>query len=418
MSSPTDDLHSEPLDLSRWRPLPLVLMAVGGLVAAFGAIHDYRQFSYSWLLAFMFFLSLGLGGLIMVILHHLFDAAWSVPTRRFCEHLACLLPWMAVLFIPIALNVAFAHGDNNLYPWIKMIKAGQSDHSLASKQPLFTIPSFFVVALLNFGVWTVLSRGLRYWSLKQDETGAAECTIKMRRYSAVGVVLFALTLTLAAIMWMKSLQHEWFSTMYGVYYFAASIWTTIFTIYVITTILKRQGPLRQVATKKTFYFIGSLMFAFTVFYAYITFFQYFIIWNANVPEETFFYVAREAGGWWWASMLIIFGHFFLPFLFLLRIDVKLTWAMLPLAGWAWLMHFIDMSFNIMPVLHPKGYHLDPSDLGCTAFIGGVLAWLFLKNFNAHPPFPQKDPRIAEAMDVYVPPDSYAQALEPKSGGGH
>ena len=132
----------------------------------------------------------------------------------------------------------------------------------------------------------------------------------MRRYAAAGVFLFALTLTLAAIMWMKALMHEWFSTMYGVWYFAGSVWVTIFTLYVITALLKRQGPLREVATDKTFYFIGSLMFAFTVFYAYVTFFQYFIIWNANMPEETFWYVrARErrvVGHW--------DDHYFRPFL--------------------------------------------------------------------------------------------------------
>jgi hypothetical protein len=409
------------MDLSGWRSVPLWLMIVGGLVAAIGAVHDYRQFSYSWLLAYMFYLSLALGALIMVILHHLFDASWSVAIRRFCEHMACLVGVMAVLFIPIALNVLLAKGENNIYPWVADLKGHEMDHALAAKQPLFTVAGFFVVTILCFAVWIVLTRGLRYWSLKQDQTGAAECTVKMRRYSAAGVVLFALTLTLAAIMWMKSLQDDWYSTMYGVFYFAASVWVTIFTIYVIAAILKRQGPLREVATQKTFYFIGSLMFAFTVFYAYITFFQYFIIWNANIPEETFFYVARERGSWWWVSMVIIFGHFFLPFLLLLRIDIKLTWAMIPLAAWAWLMHFFDMSFNIMPILHPKGFHLDLTDLGCMALFGGVLAWVFLRDFRRYAPYPTRDPRIAETMDLYVAPEAPAGAASAggsKSGGGH
>ncbi|MDB6108407.1 MAG: hypothetical protein JWR69_157 [Pedosphaera sp.] len=423
MSSPTNSNTPAPIDLSPWRRVPTLLIAIGGVLAAFGAFHDYKQFSYSWLLAFMFFLSLGLGGLILVILHHLFDAAWSVVIRRVCEHLACLLPIMAFMFIPIALNVLFASPEMQIYPWIKMLKTHEMDHALASKQPLFTVPSFFIVAAICFGSWWLFSNRLRYWSLQQDVTGAAVCTRMMRRYAAFGVFFFAITLTFAAIMWMKALQHEWFSTMYGVYYFAGSVWMTIFTVYVLTALLKRQGPLRPVATEKTFYFIGTLMFAFTVFYAYITFFQYFIIWNANVPEETFFYVLRERGNWFWVSMLIIFGHFFLPFLLLLRIDVKLTWLMIPLAVWAWIMHFVDMSFNIMPVLHPEGYHLDWMDLACVAFIGGVLAKMFLKSFNAHPPFPQKDPRIAETMDVYVAPDEFVQAatargINHKSGGSH
>ena len=346
----------------------------------------------------MFFLSICLGSLGMVILHHLFDASWSVPIRRICEHIAFLLPVMAVLFIPIAILAP------KMYPWMQMIETARQDHSLKAKYPLFTFTGYYTVVVICFAVWSLLSYKLRYWSLKQDETGGANCTRMMRRYAAVGVFLFALTLTLAAIMWMKALFHEWFSTMYGVWYFAASMWTTIFTVYFMTVLLKRQGPLREVATDKTFYFIGSLMFAFTVFYAYITFFQYFIIWNANMPEETFWFILREKGTWWYVGMIIIFGHFFLPFLTLLRIDVKVKyqWIMLSLGVWAWLMNFFDMSFNIMPA--------QTSGWVCACIGWTWPAWpslaecsskVFLKYLNSHPIVPQKDPRFAEAMDIYV-----------------
>jgi hypothetical protein len=207
--------------------------------------------------------------------------------------------------------------------------------------------------------------------------------------------------------------------MYGVWYFAASMWVTIFTIYFITYVLKRQGPLREVATDKTFYFIGSLMFAFTVFYAYITFFQYFIIWNANMPEETFWFLLREKGTWWAVGMIIIFGHFFVPFLSLLRIDVKVKgqWFMLVLGVWAWFMHFFDVSFNIMPAIHPNNFTLHWMDLACLAFIGGLLTKIFIKRLYASPIIPQKDPRFAEAMDIYVTPESQQVGINEK-GGAH
>jgi hypothetical protein len=162
-----------------------------------------------------------------------------------------------------------------------------------------------------------------------------------------------------------------------------------------------------------------MLFAFTVFYAYVTFAQYFIIWNANMPEETFWYVLREKGTWWNLGMVIIFGHFFLPFLMLLRIDWKLKLTvMVPLFVWAWLMHFVDMSFNIIPVLHPDNFHLDWMDLACMAFIGGMLAKIFLKQLHAHPIVPQKDPRFAESQEIYyVPPDPIDGAAA-KDGGGH
>ena len=117
----------------------------------------------------------------------------------------------------------------------------------------------------------------------------------MRFFAASGVVLFALTLTLAAIIWMKGLMDEWYSTMYGVTYFAASVWVTLPTVYVITLILQRTSVLRNLVKEKTYYMIGSLFLAFTVFWAYVNFAQYFIIWNANMPEETFWYVLREQG---------------------------------------------------------------------------------------------------------------------------
>ena len=399
-----DPVLPPPLDLAKWRKLPGQLMAVGGLVAVVGAAAGYvrhgdlREFGYSWLLAFMFYLSIGLGVLFLVLMHHLFDAGWSVATRRFSEHIAALLfPWMAILFIPIAILAP------KLYPW--MTSDPHSDHALHAKLPMFTRAGFYVIAALCFVVWWALTNRLRFWSLKQDEDGSARCTIKMRLHACWGIWGYGVTLSLAAIMWMKALQHQWFSTMYAVIYFGGSVWLALATVYVITLVLDRQRILNDVLHEHQFYFLGSLLFAFTVFYAYIHFAQYFIIWNANMPEETFWYVGREQGSWWWIGMVIIFGHFFIPFLTLLRIDVKHTFPiMIPLCGWAWLMHFVDLSFNILPVRHPDGFPFRWAwlPLGCMVFMGGLLSMVFLKKFASAPPFPQKDPRLVEAMGLYHP----------------
>ena len=387
-----------PLDLSKWRNVPMLLMVIGGALALIGAVFFTKQFAYAWLLAFMFFLSLCLGSLFLILAHHLFDAGWSVAIRRFCEHIASLLfPWMFFLFLPIAFLA------KSIYPW--MSENPKLDHALAAKQPLFSMPMFYISALFCFAVWFLLSNRLRYWSLQQDKTGEAKPTYRMRFYSGFGIFLFAITLTLAAIMWMKGLQHQWFSTMYGVYYFAGSAWMTLATVYVITMVLDRLGVLTEVLHEHQYYFIGSLLFAFTVFYAYIHFAQYFIIWNGNMPEETFWYVVREKGTWWYIGLIIIFGHFFIPFLGLLRIDVKHVFSyMVPLCVWAWLMHWIDLSFNIMPVPYPNGFPLQWFwlHLGCWAFFSGVLAILFLREYRKYPAYPIKDPRLIEAMGLFHP----------------
>jgi len=390
------------LDLARWQKLPLILAAAGGLLCLAGAFLAPRQFGYSYLTAFVFFLSVCLGALFLVIMHHLFDTQWMVPLRRVWEHIAFLTPVMALLFVPIALNALLAGPDNLIYRWMAIDP--HQDHALHVKQVLFNKPMFLIVAGLLFGAWAALTYGLRRQSLTQDRTGAAAQTIWMRRLSAGGIFVFAITLTLGSIYWIKSLEHQWFSTMFGVYYFAGSVWVTLATTYVLALVLQRTGHLEPILRAKTFHDLGVLFFAFTVFYAYITFSQYFLIWNAALPEETFWYVKREQGAWFWVGMVIIFGHFFLPFLAMLRIDAKLHLPLMaPLCVWAWLMHYVDMTFCIKPLINPHGPSPHWLDLAALAFIGGVLALVFIRYFKAHAPYPQRDPRIAETMGVYVPP---------------
>jgi hypothetical protein len=398
---------------ARWTKIPVVLLALGGVGAGLGVALDPRQLGFSYLLAFMFFLSLSLGGLFFVIVHHLFDANWSVSLRRVAEHLACLSAVLAVLYVPLALLAP------HLYEWMDPASA---DEVLKAKAGYLNKPFFYLRAVFFFAVWIFLSWRLRYWSLQQDETGAAECTHRMRRLAAGGVFLFAITLTLAAIDWMMALQHHWFSTMYGVYYFAGSVWVTMATLYLIGAWLRRVGSLKELIQARQMKDVGVLMLVFTVFYAYIHFSQYLIIWNANLPEETFWYVVREKGWWWPVSLTLVFGHFLLPFLLLLRIDFKLKLTlMLPLCVWAWLMHFVDISFNVLPPLQQAQSNLGAfpwhwTNLACFAFVGGALGLAFLRSLARHPAYPLKDPRLKEALTVHeVPPPAIAEAVHSDTG---
>ncbi len=376
--------------------MPLCLIGVGAVGSLLGLTFDARQFAFSWLLAFVILLSLCLGALFLVIVHHLFDAAWSVPIRRVCEHIACLLfPWMAILFLPLTLLAP------SIYPWIGS-GGGQVGYADHSTQPLLTRPIWCAVAAGLFGVWWWLSRGLRRWSLTQDATGAAECTHRLRRYSAGGAFLFAITVTLAAVMWIKSIDHEWFSTIYGVYFFAGSVWFTLAVLWFMAMLLKRAGIIGAALGRRQFHSLGVLMLAFTVFYAYIHFSQYFVIWNANLPYETSWYVVRERGSWRHIGLLIVFGHFLVPFLILLRADIKLSFKiMAPLCVWIWLMHYVDIAFNILPTLSPEGFPLRWVwlHMACHALMIGVLAQAFLRDLRLHPPYPIRDPRLSEALEI-------------------
>lgn len=374
-----------------WRKWPLYCAAAGGLVALIGLFANAPQFRYSYLMAFMFFLSIMLGSLILIILFHLFDSGWSTPIRRVLEQMACLAPYLGILFIPIALYAG------HMFEWMKMEAAGNLDHALHAKHAFLNRPFFYIRAVIYFSIWTWLAFSFRKFSLAQDKDGAAVHTRKMRVYSGFGIWLFALTTTGAAVDWMKSLMYEWFSTMYGVWYFAASVWVALGTLYGLTYLLS-QGPLKPFVRHKLFHNIGVLMFAFTVFHAYISFSQYLIIWSGAIPEETFWYVLREQGSWRFIGYTLIFGHFLVPFLMLLRIDVKVNGLMMMvICVWFWMMHFIDISYNISPALNKSGFVLSWIDIGCMLLLGGLLAHVLFRNLARHPVYPLKDPRLHESI---------------------
>jgi hypothetical protein len=380
--------------------LPAAMLVPGAILTLIGAVGSFihnrgTELGYAWLLAFMFYYSLALGALFLVLVHHLTDAGWSVGIRRFCEHLASLLfPALAVLFLPVALLAP------RIYAWTQENPA--TNNLVAAKQPVFTLPGFWVTSAVFFGIWWLLSSRLRALSLEQDETGAAECTRKMRFHSAWGIVAFALTLTFSSVLWMQAVQYQWFSAIYGVYFFASSVWAGLAVVYVIAVALLRQGILTPVLKPHYFYYLGVLMLAFTLLSSYTEFAQYFVVWNANMPEETFWYLIRENGFWWALSLILIVGKCFIPFFVLLPVHTKTNFkVILPLCLLIVIMHFADLAFNILPAWHPGAHHARWIflHLGCLLFMGGVLGKLFIAKFNAHPPYPRRDPRLLEAMGV-------------------
>jgi hypothetical protein len=376
------------------------MLFVGGVLMIVGAVASFVrnggvEFGLSWLLAFMFYYSLALGSLFFVMLAHLTSAGWSVGIRRFTEHLAALMfPWLAILFIPIGLF------GSKIYSWMSL--SSVTNNLVAAKQPVFTVAGFWITSAIFFLILGFLSSRLRTLSIKQDATGAAECTRKMRFHSGWGVVALAFTLTFSGVLWMQATSYQWFSAIYGVYFFASSTWAALALIYVISVLMLREGILKPVLKQNYFYFIGVLLLGFTLLSAYTEFAQYFVVWNANMPEETFWYLIREKGNWWWLSMLLIVGKVFVPFFVLLPIHTKTNFKVLiPICLLIWIMHFADLAFNILPSWHPGQHHVKWLFLhvGTVLFMGGLLGKVFINNFNAYMPYPQRDPHLLEAMGL-------------------
>jgi len=378
---------------SRLSRLPLVAGGVGvlSILASWALGQGTRQLWFSWLVAFLFCLTLALGALFFVLVHFATKAGWGVAVRRLAENVAGALPVLAVLFLPVLL------GLHDLYHWSDA-EAAAHDPLLAAKAP-FLDPGFFVIrAALYFAIWGGLGVLYLRSSRRQDDTGDERITRRLTALAGPALVLFALSVSFAAIDWIMSLEPHWYSTVFGVYVFAGCVVSFFSLLVVLSALLGRAGVLRGVITVEHFHDMGKLMFAFTVFWAYIAFVQFFLIWYGNIPEETVWYLRRIDSGWLPVSLLLAVGHFVVPFFFLMPRAIKRRTPLL-VAGAVWMLfvHLVDLHWLVMPTLHQDGPHLGLVDLTTLLGVGGLffaaVGWLLTRK----PLVPLGDPRLSESV---------------------
>jgi len=398
----------------------LAVGLVGIVVTVLGLFVSGAQVvAYSWLVGVTYCTAIVIGMLMWVLIHHIFDASWSVVLRRQFEHGLAAFKWLALLFSPLVLASLFYKADL-IWPWMNsahVISGGEtvgSDLLYLKKSVLLNVPVFVGATIFFFALWCWLAYRVRLASFRQDADGDLKWTTMNRVSAAAGLLPMALTLTFAAIFWVKSLEYHWYSTMYGVWFFANCARGAMSCGVLITVWLLHRGDYRGILNKNHLHSIGQLMFAFTVFWGYVTFSQYFLIWNANVPEETFWYNLRELNAdgspnqWKWVGFFILFGHFFVPFLLLLSYRFKVTPHIIRrIAVWILLTIFVDICYNVLPAL--KDAHGDPVPfLGAPLFwaltsavgVGGVCVWAYLRSFPTTKLIPIRDPRIGECLTYH------------------
>jgi hypothetical protein len=377
-----------------WNRLPLIgagCALAGVVLCAILGMGNPRQFFFSWLVAFMFFLSLALGGLFFVLIQYAAQGGWGIVVRRLGETTFATIPVFAALFVPLLF------GLHDLYAWAV---PGAADHDalLRWKAPYLNVPFFLIRAAIFFGLWTLI--GLTYYraSRGQDVSGDPSVTARLRRFAGPSLIVLALTSTFASIDWIMSLTPHWYSTMFGVYFFAGSFIGFIALLSLVVPMMRRAGLLNTVVSVEHLQDLGKFLFAFMAFWAYIAFSQFFLIWYANLPEETIWYRARLEGSWEAVSILLMVGHFGVPFFYLMGRDVKRRDLTLAVgAAWLLVMHYVDLYWQVMPTLHPDGVRLSVMDLAAFVAIGGCFVaaagWLMRRQALV----PLRDPRLAESL---------------------
>jgi hypothetical protein len=367
-----------------------ILALLGIAFSVVGAILSPKQFSFSWLFAFAYFFTLCAGCLFWIIVHHATDAEWSVLVRRQLENIASLWPILALLFVPVLI---FRH---QLYSWMN-IPPGE-DPVLDSKRAYLNFNFFLVRAVVFLGFFSLSAWLLKKYSVSQDKDGNPRFTIKMRKVAFLSLPLFGLALTFGAFDWLMSLNYHWFSTMFGVYIFAGACGASMSLLVLVINGLRNAGYLKDIVTMEHYHTMGKWMLAFCVFWAYIGFSQYMLIWYANIPEETEYFILRNTESWWLLSTLLVFGRFFLAFPILLMRSVKKKPRQICiLAGWILFMQLLDIYVVVLPVLHEDGVHLSILDFVPLVAIGATLAFCYLRIIAKTSLFPVRDPRLIESL---------------------
>ena len=376
--------------------LTFVAGLAGDKTTAKVAMHAYHA-------GFLAALGIPLSALGFVMILHAVNAGWSATVRRQFENLMSLLPFTAALFAgSVVMQLVYSQVKGAyLWDWMDASYV-QGDLLYAHKQAFLNQPFFFVRAAVYFIVWVSLAFALWQRSTMQDEDGDKWHTAKARGLSAPGLLLFAFTTAFAGFDWAMTLDFHWFSTMFGVYFFAANTVACIATVTLIMILLRSFGRLHVAFTDEHLHDLSKLLFAFTVFWAYISFSQYFLIWYANIPEETAWMMRRKEGPWEWLSWLLPIGHFIVPFLFLLPRPIRRTRGLIALACvWILVMHLFDLYWVIRPEVKGAevGTLVGPTWIDPLGVLGPflILVGLIVRKVGSGPLIPLKDPRLPEAF---------------------
>lgn len=369
----------------------LIFAVVGVVVFVMGLLTDPTRAWSSFIINHFYFMSLCLGGLFFAAIQWLTGAMWSAPIRRICESFTAYLP-----IVLITLVILF-FGIHDLYHWSHP-EAVKGDMILEGKAGYLSTPFFIVRNLIAVGLWFFFAKKLVSRSIAQDETKDYELTLKNQKWTPAFLIIFALTFTLTSFDQLMSLDPHWFSTMFGVYCFAGLFYSSLAALCLVTIYLKRKGYLVGIVNDHHLHDIGKFMFAFTIFWAYIGFSQFMLIWYANLPEETGYYLRRLDQGWLGVSIFLLVGKFLVPFFLLLPRGAKRQEARLIFVGIFMLVaQWIDMMWMVQPEFFKEGPRVGLIEIGMTIGFIGLFGTMVTRFLAKHRVVAIGDPRLPEAV---------------------
>ena len=373
----------------------LMVGVVFGLVAVILAFFRPEQFFRAYLLGFMCWLGVALGSMAILMIRHLTGGGWGMVIRRILGAAMRTVPLLTLLFIAVILGI------HKLYIWAQPLDQVADKHLREHLEDItktyLTTNGFIVRAIVYFAIWNLLSLLLSMWSRQTDRAGAPDNTSRFKAVAGPGLILYAFTISFAAIDWIMSLDPSWISTIFGLVILIGEVLSAMCFAVVVERILFNYKPMSEMLRPDFVHDHGKWMLTFVMVWAYFNYSQWLIIWAGNLPSEITYYVRRLNGGWGYVGLMVVIFHFAVPFAILLsrpfkRNIRKLVW----LAAWLLLMRYVDLFWIVEPNFS-RAFLLTPEDVIVPVAIGGFWLGYFFHNLGALPLLPAYDPSAVEVL---------------------
>ncbi len=375
----------------------LIVGVIGAILTIIGAFVNFDQFLRGYLIAYIWVMGLSLGCMALLMTGHMSGGNWWMISRRIYEAGVRVIPMLAVLFLPLLL------GAGHLYQWMHIDPS--KDKIMAEKTWWLTTNGWHIRAVIYLVLWVVLGYLLTSLSKKQDEDPSPAIWKRLKVISGIGLLVWAFSLTGAAVDWGMSLDPHWFSTIYGMLYMIGEALSAMAFSIMILSALQKYPPMSEVAGPDRLHDLGKLLLAFTMVWAYFSFSQWLIIWMGNLPDEISWYLYRIKNGWGYVALALVFGQFALPFAMLLSRNLKRhARRLVPVALLVILMRAVDLYWYVVP--NPAAApgaeppHLTIHWVYITALValGGLWLAAFAAYLNTRPLLVRNEPMLGRLWE--------------------
>lgn len=394
-----DATYKAPAELRRYQAFALAIGVLGMILLVVGGLagHNTGQMFRSFMIGYIFWIGVSVGSLGLLCLQYVTGGFWGVAGRRIMEASSRGLIPMAILF-PV---VVF--GMKHIYRWADKAAAA-ADPIIVKKQAYLNPEDFLVRAVAYFAIWGLIAYLFSKWSRKQDAQGDHGLALKMSRFGGPALIFLILAVSFAAIDWVLSMDPHWSSTIFGLIFVASwGLSALAFTIAVMAW-LSGRAPLNHFYGAPHFHDLGKLMLALTMLWAYFSFSQFILVWSANLPEETGWFITRMSNGWGFVGAAVVILHFAIPFLILLNRNFKKKpYKLVLVAVWLLLMRIVDLFWLIAPTYsfmtpgHATSvFHLSWMDFVAPIAVGGLWLAFFCWTLASRPLLPVNDPNFARS----------------------